>query len=246
MTLWCCRSSLCGLFRIYCFVPLNFTLSGTICSSVKLKSSGNSWNSLHETKHTKAWSFIYCSHNAAEQQCSKTCFCSCLQQMHIDFVFHKFLTSPVIKNSPMTCSSSFFETSSKFQFSVKYMHQGSQERVQTSVLTNCWKYFNSVATLSHVIHTNAVWTACAQHQDGSLTRLLQCSDSSLCVLHHSCPLIAKIHITTTTTVFSSRKATNLSIIPFFKSSEHIEIKIPSAWQRVAWKRTQLKTKERNA
>jgi len=96
------------------FVTPNFTLSGTICWSVKLKSSGTSWDSFHEMKQTKTWSSICCSHNAAEQQCSKTCFCSCLQQMHIDFLFHKLLTSPVIKNIPMTCSSSFFETSSKF------------------------------------------------------------------------------------------------------------------------------------
>jgi len=108
-------NSLCGLFRIYRFDPLNFTLSWTIWWSVKLKSSGKSWNSLHETKQTKAWSSIYCSHNAAEQQCSETCFCSCLQQMLVDFVFPKLLTSPVLKNSPMTCSSSFFETSTKFQ-----------------------------------------------------------------------------------------------------------------------------------
>jgi len=105
---------LCGLFRIYCFVTLNFSLSRTICWSVKLKSPGTSWDSFHETKQTKAWSSMYCSHNAAEQQWSKTCFCSCLQQKHIDFLFHKLLTSPVIKNSPMTCLSSFFETSSKF------------------------------------------------------------------------------------------------------------------------------------
>jgi len=88
------RSYSCGLFRVYCFVPLNFTLSGTICSSVELKSSGTSWDSFHETKQAKAWSSIYCSHNAAEEQCSETCFCSCLQQMHADFLFHKLLTSP--------------------------------------------------------------------------------------------------------------------------------------------------------
>ena len=96
------------------FVTPNFTLSGTICWSVKLNSSGTSWDSFLEKKQTKAWSSIYCSHNAAEQQCSKTCFCSCLQQMHIDFLFHKLFTSPIIKNSPMACSRSFFETSSKF------------------------------------------------------------------------------------------------------------------------------------
>ena len=94
MTLWCCRSYSCGLFRIYCFVPLKFTLSGTICSSVELKSSGMSWDSFHKTKQDKAWSSIYFSHNATEQQCLETCFCSCLQQMHIDFLLYKLLTSP--------------------------------------------------------------------------------------------------------------------------------------------------------
>lgn len=92
------------MWIVFAYMALSHWISllcGTICSWIELASSDTSLRQLSRSIATHDLNFhtrhvlvnqlqLDCSHNAVEQQCSETCFYSCLQQVHIDLLFTNF------------------------------------------------------------------------------------------------------------------------------------------------------------